>query len=121
MFARKTRTKPSATIPFSRSGKQETAATQIVVYAISIRFRTPRKSAMPPTIGEVIATSAMLAATTRPHQRSPRPSALPTITVAKKTGKTTAEMTAEYPELAKSKRHQLSSCRRSVISAVRAP
>ena len=44
--------------------------------------RAPAWSAMPPSGGEVRAPITMAVETAAPHQKSPRPSALPTTTLA---------------------------------------
>jgi hypothetical protein len=53
-------------------------ATQTTVKPMKKRFRAPAWSAMPPSSGEVSAPITMAVEIAAPHQKSPRPVALPT-------------------------------------------
>ena len=73
---------PGTTIPGFRVASSAVVVTDTSVKPMKNGLRTPAWSAMPPSRGEVSATTIMATEPTSPHQKSPRPSALPTIASA---------------------------------------
>src|SRR5688572_4507270 len=94
--------KPRTCMPGSSVASSAVAVTATSVKPTKNGLRTPAWSAMPPSSGEVRATRIIDVEPSSPHQKSPRPSALPTMALAKKTGKTVAWMMAANAELPKS-------------------
>ena len=70
--------KPRTTMPGPIVAMSAVAATAATVSHTRNGLRTPAWSAIPPHTGEVAATSTIETETASPHQKSPRPSALPT-------------------------------------------
>ncbi len=102
MFAITANEKPHSTMPGSMVTNMPTAMTQTYVYSIIIFLRTPARSAMEPSKGDVIATTRAENEIARVHQAVPCPTSLPTMASEKYAANTAVVITAGYTELAKS-------------------